>query len=51
MRRAKKEEGIEALGVKHPTPSHVIDGFIGEEQQYEEHLDSKALEWNEVSDI
>ena len=32
-RRAKKRKGIEALRVKHPTPSRATDALIGDEEQ------------------
>ena len=33
MRRVKKKKGIEALRVKHPTPSSAFNVIIGEEEQ------------------
>ena len=33
MRIGKKRKGIEALRVKHPTPSQAIDAIIREEEQ------------------
>ena len=33
VRRVKERKGIDALRVKHPTPSRAIDALTGEEEQ------------------